>query len=90
MGSGLTGRMYVVTELINEGLISAKQAVELLSMAGYIDWSGSTSAEIVWGWGEHCWHTWKEYPLFTSVEIRCSKCGKLKEDDLEAEDAHKG
>jgi hypothetical protein len=47
-------------------------------------------SDVTWGWGEHCWHDWKEYPLFTSVEIRCSKCGKLKEDDFEAEDAHKG
>lgn len=46
--------------------------------------------EQTWSWGNHCWHDWKEYPLFTSVEIRCSKCGKLKEDEVEAEDAHKG
>ena len=50
-----------------------------------------TSSGITWGWGEHCWHTWKEYPLFTSVEIRCSKCGKLKEkDDESPEEARQG
>jgi hypothetical protein len=51
---------------------------ELIKQAHDIMYSTGDSQ---WGWGEHCWHTWKEYPLFTSVEIRCSKCGKLKEDD---------
>jgi hypothetical protein len=50
----------------------------------------TSTGDSQWGWGEHCWHDWKEFPLFTSVEVRCSKCGKLLEDYLEAEDAHKG
>lgn len=23
-------------------------------------------------------HTWDEFPLFTTTEIRCDKCGKVK------------
>jgi len=100
-GYSFAYRLMYLQQLVCLRIISEKDLVELLGepqnmTMTYADGTCLTvypcevqPSDTVETW-TYCWHDWKEYPLFTSVEIRCSKCGKLKEDDLEAEEAHKG